>query len=107
VSLVILAGGVGVAVWEGSDSKSTFYGIVLCLTGEPTIRACIHLSSPLFAPPDMIVIAGTICNGLMMSTSGRLMSEKIDVLRLTFYTAPISCFILIPFYVQVCSSTCQ
>lgn len=43
----------------------------------------------------------------MMSTSGRLMSEKIDVLRLTFYTAPISCFILIPFYVQVCNSTCQ
>jgi hypothetical protein len=37
----------------------------------------------------------------MMSTSGRLMSEKIDVLRLTFYTAPVSCFILIPFYVQV------
>jgi hypothetical protein len=33
LSLIILASGVGVAVWEGSDSKSSFDGILLCLIG--------------------------------------------------------------------------
>ena len=34
----------------------------------------------------------------MMSMSGRVLSEKLDVLRLTFYTSPISCLCLLPFY---------
>ena len=46
-------------------------------------------------------IAGTICNGAMMSFSGRLLSEKLDVLRLAFYTAPVSLGVLLPiFYLQ-------
>lgn len=73
MSLVVLFGGVALAVYEGSDTKTTVVGIIICLLG-------------------------TICNGLMMTSSGRLLSEKIDVLRLTFYTAPISCMILSPFY---------
>ncbi len=34
----------------------------------------------------------------MMSMSGRMMSEKVDVLRLTFYTAPVVVIALLPFY---------
>ena len=32
-----------------------------------------------------------------MSTSGKVLSEKMDVFRLSFYTAPVSCLALMPF----------
>ena len=32
-----------------------------------------------------------------MTTSGRVLSEKMDVFRLSFYTAPVSCIALLPF----------
>ena len=32
-----------------------------------------------------------------MTTSGRVLSEKMDVFRLSFYTAPVSCLALLPF----------
>lgn len=35
----------------------------------------------------------------MMTMSGKVLSERLDVLRLTFYTAPISCMCLTPFFV--------
>lgn len=70
-SLVILSLGVMIAVWEGSVNGSP-HGIMLC-------------------------IVGTVCNAAMMSTSGRILSEKLDVLRLAFYTAPVSCIALFPF----------
>ena len=44
------------------------------------------------------VPAGTVSNAAMMSMSGKVLSEKLDVLRLTFYTSPISCLCLLPFY---------
>lgn len=34
----------------------------------------------------------------MMSFSGRLLSEKLDVLRLAFYTAPVSLGVLLPLF---------
>lgn len=72
--LVVLVVGVAIAVWEGSGAgTASFTGIMLCL-------------------------GGTVSNGLMMSSIGRLMSEKLDALRLTFYTAPISCVMMLPFY---------
>ena len=70
-SLVILSLGVMIAVWEGSVNGSP-HGIMLC-------------------------IIGTVCNAAMMSTSGRILSERLDVLRLAFYTAPVSCIALFPF----------
>lgn len=70
-SLVVLSLGVMIAVWEGSVNGSP-RGIMLC-------------------------IIGTVCNAAMMSTSGRILSEKLDVLRLAFYTAPVSCIALFPF----------
>ncbi|KAG2499852.1 hypothetical protein HYH03_002143 [Edaphochlamys debaryana] len=73
LSLLVLVGGVAIAVYEGSSTKSSFWGIVLCLIG-------------------------TMCNGLMMSSIGRLLTEKLDVLRLTFYTAPVAGFVLLPFF---------
>lgn len=45
-----------------------------------------------------ILCAGMVSNALMMTTSGRVLSERLDVLRLTFYTAPVSCACLVPFY---------
>ena len=43
---------------------------------------------------------GTVCNAAMMSTSGRVLSEKLDALRLTFYTAPVSCTLLLPIFLR-------
>ena len=42
--------------------------------------------------------AGTFCSAAMMSMSGRVLSENVDALRLAFYTSPISCLCLLPFY---------
>ncbi|GIL72975.1 hypothetical protein Vretimale_4622 [Volvox reticuliferus] len=73
LSLLVLVGGVSIAVYEGSATKTSFTGVVLC-------------------------IIGTMCNGLAMSSIGRLLTEKLDVLRLTFYTAPMSACVLLPFF---------
>jgi hypothetical protein len=70
VSLGILTLGVIVVVWEGNVTGST-RAIMLCL-------------------------GGTLSSAAMMSTSGKVLSEKVDVLRLTFYTAPISFLVLLP-----------
>ncbi|KAK9832050.1 hypothetical protein WJX81_002190 [Elliptochloris bilobata] len=72
VSLTVLSAGVMLAVWEGTVAGSPS-GIMLC-------------------------IAATLCNGAMMVTAGKIMSEKVDALRLTFYTAPSSCAVLAPFF---------
>ena len=34
----------------------------------------------------------------MMSTAGRVLTQKIDVLQLAFYTAPVSSAVLLPFF---------
>ena len=70
-SLVILTVGVMIAVWQGT------------VAGKP------HAI--------MFCIIGTVCNGAMMTFSGKLLSEKLDVVRLTFYTAPVSLLCLAPF----------
>ncbi len=33
-----------------------------------------------------------------LRAAGKIMSEKVDALRLTFYTAPSSCAVLAPFF---------
>lgn len=71
-SLIILTLGVMLAVWQGTVTGKP-YAIALC-------------------------IIGTICNGAMMTFSGKLLSEKLDVVRLTFYAAPVSLTCLAPFY---------
>jgi len=72
-ALLVLTAGVMMAVFEGSVTGSTA-GILLC-------------------------ICGTVCNAAMICTSGKLLSEKMDVLRLAFYTAPVSCAVLLPLFV--------
>ena len=43
-----------------------------------------------------------------MTTSGRVLSEKMDVFRLSFYTAPVSCIALLPFvYLREVRSGCK
>ena len=34
----------------------------------------------------------------VLRAAGKIMSEKVDALRLTFYTAPSSCAVLAPFF---------
>ena len=100
-ALVVLTLGVMLAVWQGA------------VTGKPyAVFFCI---------------AGTVCNGAMMTFSNKLLrcaaggcfacavhaihlawplimspcfccSEKLDVVRLTFYTAPVSLACLAPFF---------
>lgn len=45
-----------------------------------------------------ICIISTVANGLMMSMIGAVLHEKLDVLRLTFYQAPIALITLLPIY---------
>ncbi|KDD72440.1 hypothetical protein H632_c3342p0, partial [Helicosporidium sp. ATCC 50920] len=71
-NLVLLTLGVMLAVWQGKLAGS---------------RASIALC-----------VAGTISNGAMMTFSGKLLKEKLDIVRLTFYTAPISLACLLPFF---------
>ena len=70
LSLLVLTFGVMIAVWEGTVAGSP-RGVALCL-------------------------AGTVSNALMMTTSGKVLSERVDALRLTFYTAPVSLAALAP-----------
>ena len=42
--------------------------------------------------------AGVLCAAAMMSFAGKVLSEKIDVLQLAFYTAPVSSCVLLPFF---------
>jgi drug/metabolite transporter (DMT)-like permease len=69
-ALLVLTGGVMIAVWEGTVAGSP-RAVLLC-------------------------VAGTVSNAAMMTTSGKVLSEKVDALRLTFYTAPVSLAALLP-----------
>jgi drug/metabolite transporter (DMT)-like permease len=69
-ALVVLSAGVMIAMWQGAVGGSP--GSILCC------------------------VAGTISNGAMMTFSSKLLSEKLDVVRLTFYTAPVSLACLLP-----------
>lgn len=70
-ALLVLTSGVMLAVWQGR------------LAGKPYAV--------------MFCALGTLCSGAMMTFSSKLMSEKLDVVRLTFYTAPVSLLCLAPF----------
>lgn len=71
--LIPISLGVIIAVFQGSttDSSSTA-GITFCAIA-------------------------TISNAMMMTLSGKVMTNKIDSIRLTFYTAPASVLVLLPF----------
>lgn len=43
-------------------------------------------------------LVGMVCNGAMMTFSGKVLGESLDVVRLTFYTAPVSLACLAPFF---------
>ncbi|KAL4856523.1 putative sugar phosphate/phosphate translocator [Chlorella vulgaris] len=71
-SLVVLSCGVMLAVWQGT------------VAGKPYAIA--------------LSVAATVSNAAMMTFSSKLMSEKLDVVRLTFYVAPVSLTCLAPFF---------
>ncbi|WPT11487.1 Putative sugar phosphate/phosphate translocator [Picochlorum sp. SENEW3] len=71
ISLLILSVGVMIAVWQGTIAGKP-QGILFC-------------------------ISSTVCSAMMMTFSGKLLSENLEVVRLTFYTAPVSLICLSPF----------
>lgn len=72
--VVVLTLGVMATVWQGR-ATGKLYAIAFC-------------------------VAATVCNAGMMTFSGKVMSEKLDVVRLTFYTAPVSLLCLLPFFLR-------
>lgn len=70
-ALATLSAGVMLAVWQGRLEG-----------GGAAIALCA---------------ASTLCSGAMMTLSGRLLSERLGVARLAFYTAPVSLACLLPF----------
>ncbi|MEW5304844.1 MAG: hypothetical protein WDW36_007425 [Sanguina aurantia] len=76
ISLLALCGGVGIAVFESTQHFVSVFGVVACFVGS-------------------------ICSGLMVVTSGRLLTEKMDGLSLTFYTSPVVLVSLLPFVWQM------
>lgn len=72
-SISILSLGVMIAVWQGRV-EGKIHGVVFCTLG-------------------------TICSAATTIFSCKLLSEKLDIVRLTFYTAPISLVCLLPFVV--------
>ncbi|KAI7840393.1 hypothetical protein COHA_005894 [Chlorella ohadii] len=70
-ALLVLTAGVMLAVWQGRVAGAP-HAILLCL-------------------------ASTVCSGAMMTLIGRLLTEKLDLVHLTFYTAPVSLLCLAPF----------
>lgn len=73
IALSVLVLGVAIAVYDPSASQGTFGGVTLCLIG-------------------------TVCNGVMVASIGKLLSEKVDVLRLVWYTSPVALCLLLPFH---------
>lgn len=70
--LLLLSGGAILALWDGT------------VVGSPYASFCC--------------VTGTICHAAMLSFSGLLLSEHIDAVRLTFYTAPVSLALLLPIF---------
>ncbi|KIZ02867.1 hypothetical protein MNEG_5093 [Monoraphidium neglectum] len=75
LALLMLVVGVFVASFDEVTSRQNLVGVALCLVG-------------------------TISNGLTASFSTRVMSEKVDALRLTFYASPVACLALLPFHAR-------
>lgn len=53
LSLIVLVGGVSIAVWEGSGTKASFYGVVLCIIG--TLRQ-VEAARPAAGWPRPLVV---------------------------------------------------
>mmetsp|Transcript_7751 Transcript_7751/g.15824 ORF Transcript_7751/g.15824 Transcript_7751/m.15824 type:complete len:364 (-) Transcript_7751:643-1734(-) len=70
MGLAPISMGVMIAVFEGTKDSS-HVGITLC-------------------------VLASISNALMMTISGRVLTQKLDAVRLTFYTAPVSVIVLLP-----------
>eukprot|EP00192_Tetraselmis_astigmatica_P025118 CAMPEP_0117698506 /NCGR_PEP_ID=MMETSP0804-20121206/29794_1 /TAXON_ID=1074897 /ORGANISM="Tetraselmis astigmatica, Strain CCMP880" /LENGTH=326 /DNA_ID=CAMNT_0005512819 /DNA_START=352 /DNA_END=1329 /DNA_ORIENTATION=- len=75
-SLLLLTVGVMVAAYQGSKQGDSVRGVLIC-------------------------VASAVSNAVMISTSGKVLSEKLDVLRLTFYTAPVTISALLPCYLAM------
>eukprot|EP00242_Pyramimonas_sp_CCMP2087_P007992 CAMPEP_0198197898 /NCGR_PEP_ID=MMETSP1445-20131203/1469_1 /TAXON_ID=36898 /ORGANISM="Pyramimonas sp., Strain CCMP2087" /LENGTH=279 /DNA_ID=CAMNT_0043867317 /DNA_START=233 /DNA_END=1069 /DNA_ORIENTATION=+ len=70
IGLAPISLGVMISVFEGTNDSSSD-GIALC-------------------------VMASISNALMMTISGRVLTQKLDAVRLTFYTAPVSVLVLFP-----------
>ena len=71
-SLIIISFGVMMSVWEE------------------------HLAGS--ASSIMLCFSSTVCTAAMMCITGRVLSDKLDVLQLNLYTASICCAFLMPIF---------
>jgi solute carrier family 35, member E4 len=65
-----------------------------------TVGICVVLAEDVSANVRGVCacVISTVANGIMMSMSGHLLQEKLDVWRLSFYQAPIVILTLMPAY---------
>ena len=64
-------------------------GVVLSVWEE-------HLAGS--ASSIMLCFSSTVCTAAMMCITGRVLSAKLDVLRLNLFTAPICCAFFVPIF---------
>ena len=86
------------AIGIENQVPTRFEAAALCVLTTGVMIACAEGAMVGSLYGIMICLLGTVSNALMMTVSGRVMSEKLDVLRLTFYTSPVSCLVLLPFF---------
>lgn len=67
-----------------------------------SLGICAVLAEDVHANTTGVVLCAisTVANGLMMSLSGAVLQEKLDVWRLSFYQAPIVFLTLLPVYMH-------
>lgn len=83
-------------VVEGKDLRTDEFLALLLLTAG-TMLTIYEGSMHGEAHGIAICLVGLASNALMMTFSGRILSEKLDCFRLTFYTSPVSMVVLLPF----------
>ena len=84
IGLLFVAGGVMFCI-SGSYAAASSGGGVSSKEKERTLSGLLYC------------VTATISNALMMTFSGKIMGgEKLDALRLTFYTAPVTLCALLP-----------
>lgn len=94
--LVLLCAGVSITVWEGLAGSAT--GIIFCHIGTVCASKCLVIMPDVPTLPCLNSWSVQVSNAAMMTLSGRMLSTRVDALRLTFYTAPVCCLVLLPFY---------
>lgn len=94
-SIPVVTAACSVVIDRVVPTKREFLALVAITLGICTVLAKdVHANT---AGVTLCAIS-TVANGVMMSMSGSVLQEKLDVWRLAFYQAPIVLVTLLPFY---------